>query len=152
MAEEVKDGTVDESAEELQSTEDSTDWKAEARKWEKRAKENADKAKKFEEYEEANKSEFEKLTERNKKLEEELSGIKSREERNKLAQEISKDTGVPADLIVGTTEDEMREFAEKIKEYATPKSSAKVPKSSKFDTNGIQDAKRQLAQQLRNQN
>lgn len=40
---------------------DDTDWRAEARKWEKRAKANADKAKRLDEIEAANKSDAERL-------------------------------------------------------------------------------------------
>ncbi len=43
---------------------DTTDWKAEARKWEARAKENRDAANRLQQLEDANKSETEKLTER----------------------------------------------------------------------------------------
>lgn len=46
-----------------------TDWKVEAQKWEKRAKENFEKAKKFDEFEEASKSEAQKLAERLAKAE-----------------------------------------------------------------------------------
>mgnify|MGYP006929311749 CR=1 FL=1 len=43
---------------------DTTDWRAEARKWEARAKENRDAANRLQQLEDANKSETEKLTER----------------------------------------------------------------------------------------
>lgn len=148
MAEEVKDETVDEGAEELQSEEPKTDWKSEARKWEKRAKENADKAKKYDDIEDANKSELDKLKEEKSKLEQELNGIKSERELNELKQEVSKEIGVPVDLIKGATQEEMEEFAKAIKEYATPKPSVKVPKSSKFDGRDAEDDKRKLAQEL----
>lgn len=97
--------------EEPQGTEEKTDWKAEARKWEARAKENKAKADKLDEIEEANKSDLEKATTRAEKAERELKEIKAAQERVKLADKISKDTGVPANLIQGTTKEEMEQFA-----------------------------------------
>lgn len=47
-------------ADQGQSTEDATDWKAEARKWEQRAKENGTKAKEFEKQRQATMTEAEK--------------------------------------------------------------------------------------------
>ncbi len=151
MAEEIKDEQVQEQAEELQSEEPKTDWKSEARKWEKRAKEHAEKSRKYDELQDANKSELDKLKEEKSKLEQELNGIKSERELNELKQKVSKEVGVPVDLIKGATEDEMREFAEKLKEYATPKVSAHVPKNAKFDGRSPEDDKRWLAKELRKQ-
>lgn len=44
-------------------TDDKTDWRAEAKKWEQRAKENVDKARRLDKIEDANKSETQRLTE-----------------------------------------------------------------------------------------
>ena len=69
------------------------------------------KAAKFDEAEEAQKTELEKAQERANKLQSELDGIKAAEELRKMRDEVSKQTGVPAELLTGTTEEECREQA-----------------------------------------
>jgi hypothetical protein len=56
------------AATETEGGEDTTDWKAEARKWEGRSKTNSDAAARLKEIEDAAKSETEKLTEDNSTL------------------------------------------------------------------------------------
>ncbi|WP_306365447.1 hypothetical protein [Nocardia sp. CC227C] len=83
-------------------------WKALSKKNEQRAKENADKAKRFDELEEANKTELQKLLDRAEKAE------RAAEEARigKLRSDVARETGVPAELIHGGTEEEMRAAAE----------------------------------------
>lgn len=72
-----------------------TDWVAEARKWEARAKENSDAAKKLAAIEEANKSELEKANDRAAKAEQ--KAIES--DRKAFAAE----KGIPVSLVTGST-------------------------------------------------
>lgn len=75
-----------------------TDWKAEARKWEQRAKENKAAADQLAKIEEANKTEAQKLADRAEKAEQRAIAA----ERKAFAAE----KGVPVSLITGSTEAE----------------------------------------------
>ena len=90
-----------------------TDWKAEARKWEDRAKANMAELKSLKETADAGrsaKSELEAAMERLSKLEQENAA----KDRALLTTTIANDTGVPADLLVGETREELVAHAEKI--------------------------------------
>lgn len=77
-------------------------------KWERRAKENFEKAKRLDEIELAKKSVEERLiAERDAAL-----ATAESERTERLREKISRETQVPPDRITGTTEDDMRESAE----------------------------------------
>lgn len=78
------------------------------------------KAAKFDEMEEANKSELEKAREKATALEEKLKGIEKAESIRQMKEKVSEATGVPVSLITAETEDEAMEQAQAIKQYATP--------------------------------
>lgn len=78
-------------------------WKALARKNEQRAKTNADKAKRFDDIEEASKTEQQKLLDRAEKAETELKQAQELASRAKKSAE----SKVPIELIHGDTEEEM---------------------------------------------
>ena len=78
------------------------------------------KASKFDEMEEANKSELQKATERANSLEAELNGLKKAEEVRLMRENVAKETGVPSNLLTGATEEECKAQAEAIKAYAQP--------------------------------
>ena len=92
-----------------QAHEDSTDWKAEARQWESRAKANKDAAARLAEIEEANKTAEQKQAERIAALEAKVSGYEARDQVAAWASEIVKDSPVPASALRGSTEEELRE-------------------------------------------
>ena len=77
-----------------------------------------EKAAKLDELEDANKTELQKATEQLEKLKAEVAKRDKLAELDKLKAQVSKDTGVPAELIAGNTEDEMSEWAKKIAEFA----------------------------------
>ena len=57
---------------------------------------------------------------------------------------------MPASLIKGESEDEMREFAQSVAAYAKPATGARTPRNGAFDNRGAHDAdeaKRRLAKQ-----
>lgn len=99
-----------------------TDWKAEARKWESRAKANAEKAKKWDEEEEKQKTELQKEREAREKAEAELNRVTAQAEHLKLVNKVSSETGVPADLLHGETEEELEKSAQAISDFAASKS------------------------------
>jgi hypothetical protein len=88
------------------------------------------KAAKFDEAEEANKTELQKVTERAKALEDELNGLKEAEKLRTMRAEVAKETGIPANLLTGSTEDECKAQAEAIKAFAQPQGYPKVRDSS----------------------
>lgn len=78
------------------------------------------KAEKFDEIEAANKTELQKATERAEKLEQELNGMKQAETLRGIRDKVAKETGVPAELLTGTTEEECTTQAKSIMEFAKP--------------------------------
>lgn len=82
---------------------DETDWKAEARKWEQRAKENTEARKRLDEIEEQSKTELQKATERAEQAERRAAEVELSATRYKVAAE----KGVPANLLNGSTEAEL---------------------------------------------
>lgn len=84
-----------------------------------------EKAAKYDELEEAKKSELEKAndavaeaTRRAEEAEKSAADLKAKVEHDKLVALVAKEEGVPFDLIKGDTEDEMRESAASIREFA----------------------------------
>lgn len=97
-----------------------TDWKAEARKWERRSKENADKAKAYDELQEQSKTELEKAREQAASYKRQVDELNAKAERDAARAKVAKDTGVPAELISGDDEDSMRAFAEAVAKWGKP--------------------------------
>lgn len=91
-----------------------TDWQAEARKWEKRAKENKSAADKLAEIEESKKTEIQKAMERAEQAEQRINEL----EREKTRLSVIATHGIPEDyqdLIKGDSEEELAASAEKVK-------------------------------------
>ena len=84
------------------------------------------KASKLDELEEANKSELQKATERANSLEAELNELKKANEVRAMREEVANETGIPTNLLTGSTEEECKAQAEAIKAYATPNGYPKV--------------------------
>lgn len=92
-----------------------TDWKAEARKWESRAKENLasakaneDAARRLAEIEESQKTEAQKLQEERDKAQKDLA-----EERTaRIRAEVANTKGIPANLLSGSTQEELEKSAD----------------------------------------
>lgn len=58
---------------------------------------------------------------------EELTALKQSNAIREIREKVSKDSGVPASLLTGATEEECKTQAEAIKAYAQPKGYPKVP-------------------------
>lgn len=113
---------------------DAIDWKAMARKWEKRAKDNAKRAaenaeakKRLDEAADTDKTEVDRLREAIEALQTENASNKLKA----LRADVSQRTGVPVELLTGTTEEELTDQAEAISAFV----SANAPKP-KPSTNG----------------
>ena len=89
---------------------DETDWKAEARKWEQRAKENKGAADELTKIREANKTELQKAQERAEAAEQRAVANERRATQTQIASEF----GVPLEAIHGDDEAAMRESAERL--------------------------------------
>ena len=86
-----------------------------------------EKAAKYDEAEEANKSELQKATERADSLQAELNAMKSAEQLRTLREEVSNERGVPANLLTGTTKEECEAQADQLLNWANPNSYPSVP-------------------------
>lgn len=104
------------------------------------------KADKFDEAEEASKTELQKATERANNLESELNAFKEAEKLRTLRETVAKDTGIPANLITGTTEDECKAQAEAIKAYATPNGYPRVKDKGEVTNTPNASARAQFAE------
>jgi hypothetical protein len=122
------------------------DWKAEARKWEQRAKENSSAAEKLQKLEDAQKTEAQKLADKIADLEKtnaELAVAKLRVEVAKSKSDPEKGIVIPADLLTGSTQEELEASADaliKFKgEQAQQKQRLHVPAEGKQPTGEISD-------------
>ena len=79
-----------------------------------------EKAEQFDKLQEANKSELEKANDRANKLEIELANMKKANEVRDIRSKISKETGVPMELLTADTEDDCKRQAEAINAFAKP--------------------------------
>lgn len=102
------------------------DWKAESRKWENRAKENKSAADELKKIKEGELSEIEKANKRAQEAEAELDRLKAKEDVRTWASEVSKETGIPASALRGSTKEELEAHAETLKEFIKPEPTAPV--------------------------
>ena len=89
-------------------------WKALSRKNEEQAKANAEKAKKFDELEEANKTEQEKLLARAEAAEKKLADREAKDAAAATAAEVAKEKGVPVSALRGSTTEELEAHADEL--------------------------------------
>lgn len=126
--------TETETATETTDNDDVAKWKAIARQNEKRAKENADKAKRFDEIEEASKTEAQKQADALAKLQaenEELRVAKLRSDVAAAKSDPSKGISIPAELLTGTTEAELEASADALLAFK-----GETPKAGTADAQG----------------
>lgn len=123
------------------------DWEAEARKWkelsrknESRMKENAEKARLYDEAQEQGKSELQKAQEAAAKAEARAAAMEAEAMRAKVAAA----TGVDADLLSGSSEEEMRASAERLLAWRA----AQVPKGAPATDAGVRGEEIRAAKQL----
>ena len=97
------------------------------------------KAEKYDQMEEANKTELQKATEKAEKLENELNALKTAEAIRAIRDKVAQATGVPANLLSGETEDLCTEQANAILSfksatpYPTVKDGGEVQINNKLD-------------------
>lgn len=103
------------------------------------------KAEKFDEAEEANKSELQKATERANNLESELNALKKADEVRVMRENVAKETGIPSNLLTGATEEECKAQAEAIKAYAQPSGYPRVKDGGEMPKPNNGSTKQQFA-------
>lgn len=104
-------------------------WKALSRKNEQLARENADKAKRFDELEEASKSELQKAMERAEAAERRASEA----DQARIRSDIARAKNVPAELLQGSTEDELNAYADQLLSFRGQTEQPAAPRSSGSD-------------------
>ena len=88
-----------------------TDWKSESRKWEDRSKENYEALTELKAANDRNVEQIASLTASHEAARQELDGMKAERDAARWREEASKETGVPADLLRGSTAEEVMEHA-----------------------------------------
>ena len=83
-----------------------------------------EKALKFDKIEEESKTELQKATERAESLQKELDAIKTANEERALRERIAQETGVPASLLRGSSEEDLKAQAEGIMGFVKASGSA----------------------------
>lgn len=76
-----------------------------------------EKAAKFDEMEEASKSELQKANEKAANLESELNALKKQNEVREIRDKVAKETGVPYSLLTAETEEDCRTQAQAVLDY-----------------------------------
>lgn len=121
--------TADQAAEQVADpAKQETDWKAKydalletSRKWESRSKANAAKAKEYDAMAQSSadaKAEADEARSRADEAEAKLAEVSAKYERSEIIAKVSAETGVPASLLHGGSEDEIEKNAREIAEYA----------------------------------
>lgn len=86
-----------------------------------------EKAEQFDKLQEANKSELEKANDRANKLEIELADLKKANQVREIRSKISKETGVPVELLTADNEEDCKSQALAINAFAKPNGYPSVP-------------------------
>lgn len=105
-----------------------------------------EKAEKYDQLEEANKSELQKAVERGDALQVELDKLKGENAVRDLRNKVAEETGIPANLLTGKTEEECRAQAEAIAAYAKPSTYPKVRDGGEVTQTGKPTTKQQFAE------
>lgn len=130
---------------------DTTDWKAMARKWEVRSKENADKARAYDELQEQSKTELQRAQEQAAAYKRQVEDLNAKAELDRARARVAKESGVPAELIFGADEGEIEVNAKALAAWDKPSSAPRTSGPGRFsaDAGDGRDAARcALARQL----
>lgn len=128
-----------------------TEWKAMARKWERLAKSNSEKAKSYDELQEASKSELQKAKEKAAAYKRQVEDLSAKAELDSARARVAKESGVPAELVFGADEDEMAASAKALAAWGRPSSAPRTSRPGRFSADagdGKDAARRELARQL----
>lgn len=122
-----------------------TDWKAEARKWEARAKKSAQAELELEALKQSQMTEQQKAEERAKKAEAELAAIQAEQQRMADAREVASAAGVPANLLEYCADREaMERFAKDYQAATAVVHSAAAAPSARIVSGGAQPSEGEI--------
>ena len=108
-----------------------------------------EKAGKYDELQEAQKSELQKATEQTAALQKELDQLKNANKLKDIRESVAKETGVPAELLTGTDEESCKAQASAILKFAKPKNYPGPKHNGRQDTGHTDNAAmRELARQI----
>ena len=111
---------------------DTTDWKAMARKWEARPKESADKARAYDELQEQSKTELQRVQEQAAAYKRQVEDLNAKAELDRARARVAKESGVPAELILGADEGEMEANAKALAAWGKPSSAPRTSRPGRF--------------------
>lgn len=103
------------------------------------------KAAKFDEAEEANKSELQKATERAEGLQKQLDALTKANEVREIREKIASEYNVPVTLLTAEGEDALKQQAEALVEYAKPQTYPQVKDSGEVRSHGSGTTRDQFA-------
>lgn len=109
------------------------------------------KADKFDEIEEASKTELQKATEKAKALQDELDAFKKAESLRTMREKVAHDTGVPVTLLTAESEDACKEQAKQILEFSRPSGYPQVRDGGEVRTSGKKSTRDSFAEWFNNQ-
>lgn len=109
------------------------------------------KAEKFDEIEEASKTELQKATEKAKALQDELDAFKKAEGLRTMREKVAHDTGVPVNLLTAESEDACKEQAKQILEFSRPSGYPQVKDGGEVRTSGKKSTRDSFAEWFNNQ-
>ena len=104
------------------------------------------KAAKFDELEEAAKSDLQKATERADALQAKLDAMQEAETQRLMRADVAKEVGVPAELLTGATAEDCREQAKAIMAFKSQKGYPVVKDSGEVANTGKMTTRQQFAQ------
>ncbi len=116
-----------------------TDWKAEARKWEERSKENKAAVDALTRERDEALSKVTSLEALNSELSEKVTGFESAKAHSELVSKVAEAVGVDAKALRGTTEEELTEHATYLKTLIGSQPSAPVIPSQGKSPEKVQD-------------
>ena len=110
-----------------------------------------EKADKFDEIEEASKTELQKATEKAKALQDDLDAFKKAESLRTMREKVAHDTGVPVNLLTAESEDACKEQAKQILEFSRPSGYPQVKDGGEVRTTGKKSTRDSFAEWFNNQ-
>lgn len=109
------------------------------------------KADKFDEIEEASKTELQKATEKAKALQDELDAFKKAESLRTMREKVAHDTGIPVNLLTAESEDACKEQAKQILEFSRPSGYPQVRDGGEVRISGKKSTRDSFAEWFNNQ-
>ena len=99
-----------------------------------------EKARKFDEAEEASKTELQKATEKADALQAKLDKLEAEETARGIREKVAKEKGIPAHLLKGNTEEECNAQADELLAYVNPQGYPDVPDGGEVHHQGSRSA------------